>query len=145
MHIFLFSGIAVSLVLTEITGFSPGGIVVAGYLSMFVMQPKWLGGTLLAALLTYWLIEFVKPHTLLYGRRLFAAYVLAGILVAQTASWLFMSRSTSELEILVIGYLIPGLIARDFSRQGVCLTALWLVVAVVLTRLVVLVGDGWLW
>lgn len=145
MHVFLFSGIAVSLVLTEITGFSPGGIVVAGYLSMFIMQPKWIIGTLIAALLTYGLVEFVKSHMLLYGRRLFAIYVLTGILVAQAAAWLLMIRAVSDLEILVIGYLIPGLIARDFSRQGVWLTALWLVVAVVLTRLLVLVGESWLW
>lgn len=145
MHVFLFSGIVVSLVLTEMTGFSPGGIIVAGYLSMFVMQPKWIMGTLCAALLTYWLIQCLQSHMLLYGRRLFAIYVLTGILVAQVASWLLMIRSMSELGILIIGYLIPGLIARDFSRQGVILTTAWLGIAVLITRLIVLAGEGWLW
>ena len=42
MHLYLFSGIAVSLLLTELTGFSPGGVVVAGYLAMFIEQPRWL-------------------------------------------------------------------------------------------------------
>lgn len=145
MHLYLFTGIAVSLLLTELTGFSPGGVVVAGYLAMFVEQPRWLAGTLLAALLTYGLIALVKDHVLLYGRRLFAAYVLTGILVAQLASWAFLRSSTPELGILVIGYLIPGLIAKDFGRQGILATTLWLAVAILVTRLVVLAGEGLLW
>jgi hypothetical protein len=36
MHVYLFTGIVVALALTELTGFSPGGIVVAGYLAMFL-------------------------------------------------------------------------------------------------------------
>ena len=145
MHLFLFVGIAVSLALTEITGFSPGGIVIAGYLAMFIIHPQWILGTLVAALLTYGIVEFVKSHTLLYGRRAFAVYLLTGILVAQIGAWLFMRTSLYEWGILVIGYLIPGLIARDFSRQGVGMTVLWLTIAVVFTQLIVMTGEGWLW
>lgn len=145
MHVFLFSGIAVSLLINELTGFSPGGIIVAGYLSMYVMHPKWIIGTILAAFLTYCLVELFKRHTLLYGRRLFSIYVLTGIFVAELASWFFMLKSVTESILLVIGYLIPGLIAKDFARQGVVLTILWLMIAVLLTRLVILAGEGLIW
>ena len=37
MH-FLFIGILVSLFVTETTGFSPGGVVTAGYLALFALQ-----------------------------------------------------------------------------------------------------------
>jgi len=145
MQLYLFSGIMVSLILTELTGFSPGGVVVAGYLAMFVLQPKWLIGTLVAALLTYGLVEIVKNHVLLYGRRLFAVYVLTGIIVSQLAASLLLHSEVAQWGFLVIGYLLPGLIARDFARQGILLTSLWLALAIALTRLVVLAGEGWLW
>jgi poly-gamma-glutamate biosynthesis protein PgsC/CapC len=145
MHLYLFSGIAVSLVLAELTGFSPGGVVVAGYLAMFLDQPRWLLGTYLAALITYGLLALVKDHVLLYGRRLFAVYVLTGILVSQLAGWVLLRRAVPELGLLVIGYLIPGLMAKDFARQGILPTTLWLAAAIVLTRLIVLAGTGLLW
>lgn len=145
MHVFLFAGIVVSLILSEISGFSPGGVVVAGYLAMFFMQPQWIIGTLLASLTTYGLVKIVESRILLYGRRLFAIYVLTGIFVSQVAAWLFMAHSAADFGILIIGYLIPGLIARDFSRQGIVNTVLWLIVAVVLTRILVLAGEGFVW
>ena len=145
MHVYLFTGIVVALALTELTGFSPGGIVVAGYLAMFLTQPQWIVGTVVAALITYGIIELIKNHVLLYGRRLFAAYVLVGIVVAQVASYLLLAAATLNIGLLVIGYLIPGLIARTFDRQGIFSTTLWLIIAVVLTRLIVMAGEGWLW
>ncbi|SRR5574344_1332933 len=145
MHLYLFTGIAVSLVLAELTGFSPGGVVVAGYLAMFLDQPRWLAGTFSAALLTYGLLALVKDRVLLYGRRLFAVYVLTGILISQLAGWVLLRQAVPELGLLVIGYLIPGLMAKDFARQGLLPTTLWLVVAMVVTRLIVLAGTGLLW
>lgn len=145
MHVFLFSGIAVSLLITELTGFSPGGVVVAGYLAMFALQPSWLVGTMVVALLTYAAVKILQPHMLLYGRRLFVIYLITGMFVSQVISWLFMNHSTVDTGMMIIGYLIPGLIARDFARQGLIPTILWLGVAVTLTRLIVLAGEGVVW
>ncbi len=145
MHVFLFSGIAVSLLITELTGFSPGGVVVAGYLAMFALQPSWLIGTMIVALLTYGIVKTVQSHMLLYGRRLFIIYMITGMFVSQMISWFFMASSTANAGIMIIGYLIPGLIARDFARQGIIKTVLWLAVAIILTRLIVLAGEGVLW
>lgn len=145
MHVFLLAGIVVSLILAEISGFSPGGVVVAGYLAMFFLQPAWLIGTLLAALATYALVKLVENRLLLYGRRLFAVYVLTGIVVSQAAAWLWRIQDVSDAGLLIIGYLIPGLLARDFSRQGVANTIIWSSIAVVLTRILVLAGEGFVW
>ncbi len=145
MHEFLFAGIAVSFIITECTGFSPGGIVAAGYLAMFAFQPGWLAGTMATALVTYRIITAVQNHMLLFGRRLFTLYLLTGIFVSQAATWLVSIKLTGESGLLVIGYLIPGLIARDFGRQGILPTVLWILAAVAITRLIVLAGEGVVW
>ena len=141
----LIAGIVISLLLTETTGLSPGGIVVAGYLAMFALQPLWLAGTLAAALLTYGIMQLVEKRLLLYGRRQFALYVVAGIAVSQLFAKFAAAAGHWDVGLLVIGYLIPGLIARDFARQGILPTTLAMSVAVVLTRLWALAGEGWLW
>lgn len=146
MHI-LFIGIIVSLLVTELTGYSPGGIVAAGYLAMFFFHPMWLAGTFIAAGLTFMLAMLLQSRLLVYGRRQFALYVLIGMLVSQGA--MLLSRggvnAFSDISLVVVGYLIPGLIARDFARQGVASTLLVTTLAVVLTRLAVLAGEGFVW
>jgi gamma-polyglutamate biosynthesis protein CapC len=141
----MFGGIIISLLITEATGFSPGGIVVAGYLAFFLDNPAWLAGTLAAALVTFGVGRLLETRLLLYGRRQFALYLLTGMLVGQGAMLLSRGGAIFDTGLLVIGYLVPGLIARDFARQGVGVTLLVLALAVSLTRLAVLAGEGWLW
>ena len=144
MHI-LFIGIVVSLLTAEFTGFSPGGIVVAGYLALFLGQPVWLGGTIAAAQATLAVGRLLERRMLLYGRRQFAIYILAGMLIGQGAMLLTRGGNYFDWGLLVIGYLVPGLIARDFARQGVVPTLLALALAVALTALAGLAGEGLLW
>lgn len=141
----LFVGMVVSLVLTEFTGYSPGGIIVAGYLVQFIAQPVWFGGTVAAALLTYGLVAAVERRLLLYGRRQFAIYILVGVLISQLAMRLNMGGAFSDTGFLVIGYLVPGLVARDFARQGMVTTLLATALAVVITQIVLAAGEGVLW
>jgi poly-gamma-glutamate biosynthesis protein PgsC/CapC len=141
----LFIGIVVSLLVTELTGFSPGGVVVVGYLAMFFAQPVWQLGTLAAALITFGLVQLLERRLILYGRRQFAMYVLTGILVSQGAVLLSGKQATFGFGLLVIGYLVPGLIARDFGRQGILATVAAMVLAVALTQLLVWTGEGFLW
>ena len=82
---------------------------------------------------------------LLYGRRQFAIYILAGMLIGQGAMLLTRGGNYFDWGLLVIGYLVPGLIARDFARQGVVPTLLALALAVALTALAGLAGEGLLW
>lgn len=140
----IFLGVVISLLITEFTGFSPGGIVVAGYLTLFAQQPVWLVGTLIAALCTHWLVSLLSSRLLLYGRRLFAFYLITGMLISQSGT--LLNRSFPwDSGFLVIGYLIPGLIARDFARQGIVLTLAATCLAVMATWVTVLAGEGWLW
>ena len=49
------------------------------------------------------------------------------------------------LAMVGIGWIIPGLLSRDFDRQGLGPTVAVTALAVVLIRLVALLGDGFLW
>lgn len=144
MHL-LFLGIIISLFISEATGYSPGGIVVVGYLAFFFAYPAWLAGTVAAALVTLLFARLLERRLLLYGRRQFTVYILIGMLVGQGAMLATRGGAMADWGLLVIGYLVPGLIARDFARQGITATLLVLALAVSLTRLAALAGEGWLW
>ena len=144
MH-FLFVGILISLFITETTGFSPGGVVVAGYLALFAQQPAWLAGTLAVAAATWGAVRLLQKWLLLYGRRLFAMHLLTGMLLGQAVMLYGRGLSHWDWGISVIGWIVPGLLSRDFDRQGFVPMLLATALAVVLIRLVALAGDGWLW
>ncbi|MHC1759900.1 MAG: poly-gamma-glutamate biosynthesis protein PgsC [Negativicutes bacterium] len=144
MH-FLFIGILVSLFVTETTGFSPGGVVTAGYLALFALQPVWLAGTLAVALVTWGVVRLLGRWLLLYGRRLFAMHLLTGMLLGQALMLAGRGLTHWDWGISVIGWIIPGLLSRDFDRQGLGPTVAVTALAVVLIRLVALLGDGLLW
>ena len=144
MH-FLFIGILVSLFITETTGFSPGGIVVAGYLALFARQPVWLAGTLAVALVSWGVVRLLSRRLLLYGRRLFAMHLLTGLLLGQAV--MLYGRGWAEWDwgVNVIGWIVPGLLSRDFDRQGFLPTLAATALAVALIWLVAMLGDGLLW
>ena len=142
MESILFFGIVISLLLTELTGFSPGGIVTAAYLALFARYPRWLAGTVLAALLTFAFVSLLGRSLLLYGRRQFTIFLLAGMLFGQFFSWFNLQFLSGDGAVAVIGYLIPGIIAKDFFRQGVAATLLMLSLAVFLTCLAALAYEG---
>ena len=144
MH-FLFIGILISLFITETSGFSPGGIVVAGYLALFARQPVWLAGTLAVALASWGVVRLLSRHLLLYGRRLFAMHLLTGLLLGQAV--MLYGRGWAEWDwgVNVIGWIVPGLLSRDFDRQGFLPTLAATALAVALIWLVAMLGDGLLW
>jgi gamma-polyglutamate biosynthesis protein CapC len=141
----LFAGMVVSLLITELTGYSPGGVVAVGYLARYFAQPSWQLGTVAAALITFGIVWLLEQKLILYGRRQFTIYVLTGILISQGAMFLSSGESPVGIGFLVIGYLVPGLIARDFGRQGILTTLAVMVLAVAMTELVILAGEGFLW
>ena len=144
MH-FLFIGILISLLITETTGFSPGGIVVASYLALFAHQPVWLAGTLAVALVSWGVVRLLSRRLLLYGRRLFAMHLLTGLLLGQAV--MLYGRGWAEWDwgVNVIGWIVPGLLSRDFDRQGFLPTLAATALAVALIWLVAMLGDGLLW
>lgn len=130
-----FIGLLVALLYIGITGWYPGGIIVPSYLVLFVDQPARIAGTLLAALLTLLCFRIASHYLILFGRRRFVFMILVGAI--WTLLWLAILPAVLplSLEFRVIGWVIPGLIANNFERQGVLLTTAALVTVTVVTYL----------
>lgn len=117
-----FLGLLITLAFIGLTGIYPGGIIVPSYLVLFADQPARILGTLIAALLTLFCFKFVSRYLIIFGRRRFVFMILSGAL--WTFVWLafFPLVFPETLEFRVIGWVIPGLIANNFERQGVIVT-----------------------
>jgi len=131
-------GIVVSFGFYEIVGLSPGGIVVPGYIALFLDQPIRILVTLLVALLTYFITSKLSNYIILYGRRRFLTMVLIGFLLKWLIEEIIIKIPISGIELRSIGYIIPGLIANEMRRQGILPTIYSLVIVSIIVRLILL-------
>lgn len=129
------TGILVSLIFTEMTGISPGGLIVAGYLALSLSSPVRPALTVLVVLLTLVVYSFISRYTILYGRRRFAVMVL----ISMTLGWGITALPFSSANLGIVGYLIPGILAKECDRQGIAITLLATAGATAITVLVCLV------
>ena len=128
-----FLGLLVALLFIGMTGYYPGGIIVPAYLVLFMDQPLRIIGTLLAALLTLLCYRAASRYLILFGRRRFVFMILFG--GVWTFLWIlvFPVIFPVSFEFRVIGWVIPGLIANHFERQGVLITTAALITVTVIT------------
>lgn len=126
-------GLVLSLIFIVLTGYYPGGIIVPSYLVLFTDQPLRLIGTLIASLIAFSLYRILSSYLILFGKRRFVMLILLGALASLSLSLLLPILFPSTIELKVIGWVIPGLIASAFDRQGVLITSSSL--AIVLTIL----------
>jgi len=131
-------GVMVSFVFYEMVGFSPGGIVVPGYVALFLDQPIRILVTLLVALLTYFAVKILSNYIILYGRRRFLAMVLVSFLLKWLIEEIVIKMPIPGIELRSIGYIIPGLIANEMRRQGIFPTIYSLAIVSILVRLILL-------
>lgn len=127
-----FLGLLLSLAFIALTGVYPGGIIVPSYLVLFLGQPQRLLGTLGAAVLTWMIYLLASRWLILFGRRRFAFLILVGGLWALSWQMFLPTFFPASVEFVVIGWVIPGLIANHFERQGFLLTSASLVLVTVL-------------
>jgi poly-gamma-glutamate biosynthesis protein PgsC/CapC len=131
-------GIIISFVFYEIVGFSPGGIVVPGYIALFFDQPARILVTLLVSLLTYLVVNLLSNFIILYGRRRFMTMILIGFLLKWFIEDIIIKLPIPGIELQSIGYIIPGLIANEMRRQGIIPTIYSLAIVSTLVRLILL-------
>lgn len=137
-------GLVVSLLFAETLGKAAGGLVVPGYLALSITRPLDIVLTLAAAAFTYGIVYFASSHLIVYGKRRTAAMILVGFAVGVAIRWGLAQvdpalAATGQSEYTVIGYIIPGLIAIWFDRQGVLDTCSTVVTAAVVVRLLLVV------
>jgi poly-gamma-glutamate biosynthesis protein PgsC/CapC len=115
-------GIVVSTIIYKRTGLTLGGVIICGYLALFVGQPLHIIVTLTIAYLTYQIVyKILQKRFMLNGRKLFEIEILVG-LVFQVL-WIIVIRlfRTTNIDLTIlygIGFVLPGVIAHDMGRQG---------------------------
>ena len=133
-------GVIISLIFSELLGASAGGIVVPGYLALYLDKPLQILGTLLISLATWGIIRIIGNFALLFGKRRMVLSILIGFILGWASRMLVFNDITiHQLQMQSIGYIVPGLIANWFERQGFLKTISTMGIAAVLVRLVLMV------
>lgn len=136
-------GVILSLLFSELLGASAGGIVVPGYIAMYLHRPTLIIGTIAVSLATLVLIKIISSFSLLYGKRRMVLSILIGFILGwATRNIIFVNVTIYDLKMQSIGYIIPGLIANWMERQGVFRTIFTMIIAAVLVRLILIVISG---
>jgi poly-gamma-glutamate biosynthesis protein PgsC/CapC len=133
----LLIGLVLALLWAEITDLSPGGIIVPGYFALYLDRPLRAAATLAAALLTLAITRFLARHLILFGRRRFVLMVLVGAVLSQAWLLVLPRVSAAPVELRVIGWIIPGILASSLARQKVLPTLASLAAVATLTFAVV--------
>ena len=134
-------GIALTVALLELTGLVAGGIIVPAYVSTILGSPVSLAMLLAIALCVLVAIRALEQVMPLYGTRRYGISVLlGGVLNAAAQSGLApeLLQQSIAVEWSAFGYLVPGLIAYHFDRQGILRTTLMIAIAAPLVRALVL-------
>lgn len=133
-------GLIFSLLSYEVFGIAAGGIVVPGYIALILSQPDRLVGIILVSFATFLVIKILGHYTFLYGRRQMVVCLLVGCLLANISrQFLTLEVAGSLVQLTAVGWVVPGLIAHWFGKQGVFKTLSVLFITAVLVRLIVII------
>ncbi len=137
------TGLIVSLTLTELFGLAAGGLVVPGYLALYLDRPMTILLTLAAAFLTWAVVKGLSRVAIIYGKRRTVLMILVGFLIGFAARLVLMYFGTTPeganiANFEIVGYIIPGLIAIWIERQGLVETCSVVLMASAMVRLVLM-------
>lgn len=127
-------GVLVSLLFTELTGLSPAGLIVPGYIALNLQTPRRVVYTLLVALLAWGIGKALGKVMILYGRRRFAVMILLAFLINLAISSSGLLAYTPGM----IGVLVPGIVAQEMEKQGVVKSLLSLAVVTGILALIMM-------
>ena len=137
--IYIGLGMVLSLFLTETLGVTAGGIIVPGYIAMNLESPDRLIITFGISILTFLIIKLLSKFIMVYGKRRLVLALLIGFLLG------YLSRSENMItaglgttDFIVIGNIIPGLIANWMDRQGVLRTISTVLITAGITKLCIM-------
>jgi poly-gamma-glutamate biosynthesis protein PgsC/CapC len=126
--------------MTEMIGLAAGGIVVPGYMALVLHSPIQVLSTILAGIITFFIIKVISFYIIIYGRRLLIVSILVGYLIAYfTKISPVLAIDSLSLNIETVGFVIPGLIAYWIARQGIIPTLSAMIIVSSLVRLVIII------
>ena len=137
-------GLVTSLLLSEALGLVAGGLIVPGYIALYLHDPLRIVGTLLAGMATMVIVRLIGRLILLYGRRTMVLCVIVGFVVGYSTRFLLVvdTPGVDASMIQAIGYIIPGLVAYWMVRQGIVETVCTLMMAAIIVRLALILVHG---
>ena len=136
-------GLVISLAFSELLGLAAGGMVVPGYFALFLDRPIVIILTLLTSYLTYFIVHSMSAVMIIYGRRRTVLMILVGFAIGALIRSLGpVHLPAASIDLAVIGYIIPGLIAIWIDRQGLIESISALIIASVMVRLVLIIFFG---
>ena len=125
-HEIVVAGVAISLIFAELTGLSPAGLIVPGYIALSMQTPHRVVYTLAVAVAAWGCARLLSRWMILYGRRRFAVLVLLAFAIDTAVSYFGLLPHDPGL----IGVLVPGIMAQEMEKQGLVKSLLSLAVVV---------------
>lgn len=108
-------GILVSILFTELTGLSPAGLIVPGYIALCLRTPERVIYTLVIAFLAWGASKVLNNFIILYGRRRFAMMIILSYFIDA-----IIGQAITQIPVpSLIGILVPGIMASEFEKQGI--------------------------
>ncbi|MFC2116920.1 poly-gamma-glutamate biosynthesis protein PgsC [Bacteroidota bacterium] len=126
-------GLICGFIFYEFVGVSPGGVVAPAYLALFIFQPGKILVTLILSIIIFYIIKFLSSHLIIYGRRKLLLALILGFLLKLAIDYFIQPMPSIRLDLQSIGYIIPGLIAHEMSRQKIIPTLLSLGIVTLIT------------
>lgn len=136
-------GLIISLLFSELLGVAAGGMIVPGYVALYLDRPLAVLVTLAVAWMTWMTVRMMSTIMIIYGRRRTVITLLVGFLYgAFFRSIGYVETVSLVFDLTLIGYLIPGLIAIWIEKQGLVETFATLITSSVMVRLLLILLTG---
>jgi poly-gamma-glutamate biosynthesis protein PgsC/CapC len=132
-----FIGLILAVFYVEIFDIYPGGIIVPAYMALFLDQPLRVLTTILVAFLSLLTYSLLSRFFILFGRRRFVMLLLLGALWGQLWFLVAPSLFSGAMDLRMIGWVIPGLLANNFEKQKIPATLASLFTVAILTYFIV--------
>ena len=129
-------GMGLSLILTETLGVTAGGVIVPGYIALYIHEPYKVIITFSVSLIVLLIIKILSQFMFIYGKRRLVLSLMLGFFFG------YLSKIYLDSDLSSIGNIIPGLLASWMDRQGVFQTMSVLIIIAVATRLILIVLLG---
>lgn len=137
MYETFFIGLILAVFYVELMDIYPGGIIVPAYMALYLDQPLRVLATVLIALLSLLTYRFLSRFFILFGRRRFVMLLLLGALWGQLLFLITPHVFAGAMELRMIGWVIPGLLANNCEKQRLFATLASLFTVSVLTYFIV--------
>ena len=139
-------GMCLSLMLTETLGVTAGGVIVPGYIGLYLDKPLQIITTFCVALIVLSIIRFLSDYIFIYGKRRLVLSLILGFLFGYLSKIYLnpdqVASSLFAIDLSSIGNIIPGLLASWMDRQGAVKTISVVVIIAIASRLILIVLTG---